>query len=111
MSRSSFCVALFGVLVLALVGFVPQAAGQNLTWSGSATVYWNTSDLNWNAGGVVGSPTTYTDGSALTFDDSAVPGMTSIIINSGTVSPASLVFNNNSLAYSFSARRSGARPR
>lgn len=105
MRRSSSCVALLGVLVLALIGFVPQAAGQNpLTWSGSATVYWNTSDLNWNAGGVIGNSTNYTDGSALTFDDTAVPGMTSIIINSGTVSPASLVFNNNSLAYSFSAR-------
>ena len=107
MTRSSFCVVLLGCLVLALVGSVPQAAGQNLTWSGSATVYWNTSDLNWNAGGIVGSPTTYTNGSALTFDDSAVPGMTSIIINSGTVTPASLVFNNNSLAYSFSAAAIG----
>ena len=48
-------------------------------------------------------PSAYSDSSALTFDDSAVPGTTNIVIDPNTtVQPYSLVFNNNSLAYSFS---------
>ena len=53
---------------------------------------------------MIGSPASYGDGSALTFDDTAVPGTTSIVIDPGTVvQPYSLVFNNNVLAYSFSS--------
>ena len=112
MIRRDSCLMLLGVLVLALVapgliGTGPQADGQTpaLTWSGSTDNSWSLTNgfQNWNANGAIGSPASYSDGSALTFDDTAVPGNTNVLIDAGTVvQPYSLVFNNTVLAYSFS---------
>ncbi len=106
--RSSFA-AFLGVLVLAALTIdrtALQAEGQTpLTWSGSTNNTWSlTSGVqNWNLNGVIGSPASYSDSSALTFDDTAVPGSTNILIDAGTtVQPSSLVFNNDVLVYSIS---------
>ncbi len=107
MRRSGFCHALLGGLFLALIvpgliGTGPRALGQPLTWSGSSSTNWNFADPNWNQNGIIGSPASFNNGAAVTFDDTAIPGTTNITVSNFTVQPAGVTFNNNALAYSFS---------
>jgi autotransporter-associated beta strand protein len=69
----------------------------SLVWQGAANGSWDFSSLDWTNGS---STVAYFDGAATVFGDSAT-GPTGINI-SGTVSPAGMTFNNNSLPYSFS---------
>src|ERR1017187_4631341 len=64
-----------------------------LTWTGSASGVWNGIDLNW-ADGSTTPP--YTDGSSVTFDDTAVGHFT---VSGGTVTPASVIFDNGANTY------------
>ena len=64
-----------------------------LTWTGTNGTAWNTSTQNWIYGG---NPVAYVDGDAVTFLDTSSTG--SVLI-SGTVSPASVTFNNSTLNY------------
>ncbi len=108
MSRISSLLLLLGVLVLALVapgltGTAPQAVGQTLsyTWTGTTNNVWDLSSTaqNWVTSGAVSS---YTDSSNVTFDDTAAGNTNPILITAGGVQPASVIFNNNALVYSFS---------
>jgi fibronectin-binding autotransporter adhesin len=68
-----------------------------LTWNGLANNSWDITSLDWsNATTLV----PYSDGSIVTFDDTA-KGPTGINIASG-VAPTSMTFNNNLLPYAFS---------
>ena len=107
MSRRRFWVVLLGVVFLALVAALPRTVAQTpaLTWSGSVDNTWSLTNLeqNWNLNGVIGATASYSNSAALTFDDTANPANTNIVIDAGAVvQPYSLVFNNNSLAYSLS---------
>ncbi len=102
MSHRNCCLAVPAFLVLALVVAAPQAVAQtSYTWTGTTSNVWdpNSSDQNWVAGGLL---STYSDGSNVTFDDTAAGNYSPIMIAAGGVQPLSVVFNNNVLAYSFS---------
>ena len=69
------------------------AAAPSLTWTGAdatSPTQWTTAPgvLNWSAGA-------YTDGSAVTFDDSVGAGSRLVDISSGDVSPAGATFNTS----------------
>ena len=66
-----------------------------LTWSGAANGNWDTTTTNWLS---FVTPSAYTDGLRVLFDDSANTG--AVTLNT-TVSPASVLVNNDSLAYLF----------
>ena len=67
-------------------------------WTGSNSNTWDTTTQNWQVGGAGGSPSLYSDGLAVVFDDSA--GTNGTVLISGTdVAPASVTFNNSALAY------------
>ena len=64
-------------------------------WTGANGTAWDTSTVNWQ---VDGTPSTYGNGLAVVFDDSA--GTNGTVVISGTdVSPASVTFNNSALPY------------
>jgi autotransporter-associated beta strand protein len=75
------------------VSATPSGTGINLTWTGTSSTAWDTVTSNWLNGT---SPTTYTDGDGVIFQDTALTGTVAI---SGTVSPASVSFNNSILNY------------
>jgi autotransporter-associated beta strand protein len=81
--------AIFGIS-----GSAPIVFGGQL-WTGATNGNWslNAGDANW-------SPGPYSDGSAVRFDDSGTN--TTITIAAGGVQPASVLFLNNTNAYSFS---------
>ncbi len=66
-------------------------------WTGAKGTAWNTSTQNWQIGGAGGTPSTYSNGLPVVFDDSASGG--TVAINGSNVTPASVTFSNNSLAY------------
>ncbi|HZM05869.1 MAG TPA: autotransporter-associated beta strand repeat-containing protein [Candidatus Saccharimonadales bacterium] len=66
-----------------------------LTWDGTASGNWNTSDLNWKAAS--GPDTAYVDGDFVTFDDS-LKGTANVNL-ALTVHPGSVTFNNNVTNY------------
>ncbi len=84
-NKSPFVVAVFAP---AFVGF---------SWTGSSGNLWDTSTANWS-GGTLGN--VYTNGSPVIFSDSGAN--TGIVITGSGVSPASVLFTNNTAAYSFS---------
>ena len=64
-----------------------------LYWTGTGDGKWNTSSAHdWNAAS--GSPTTYTDGSAVLFDNHGSAG-TTVNVNAANVNPASVTFSNS----------------
>ncbi len=67
-----------------------------LTWSGAANGNWDTTTTNWLS---FVTPSVYTDGLRVQFDDTANTGAVSL---TATFSPASVLVNNSSLAYVFS---------
>jgi autotransporter-associated beta strand protein len=74
---------------------VSSTGPANLTWNNAgATGLWNTTDSNWNNGA---SNTTYSNGSAVTFNDSN-GGNYAVTLNT-TVSPSSVTVNNSGGAY------------
>ena len=66
-------------------------------WTGANGTAWDTSTQNWQIGGAGGTPSKYSDGLAVVFDDSATGG--TVAINGSNVTPASVTFSNNTLAY------------
>ncbi len=100
MSRRESCLALLGVLVLALVAIPPRAGAQPLIWTGSQDSTWSNTNgsINWNLSGV---PATDNGGNAVIFDDSAGTSF-SIAVDPAGVVPLSVQFNNVNYAYSFS---------
>jgi autotransporter-associated beta strand protein len=66
-----------------------------LTWTGATNGNWDTITTNWLS---FVTPTTYTDGSRVQFDDTALTGSVNL---TATLAPASIMVNNSSLAYSF----------
>jgi autotransporter-associated beta strand protein len=69
------------------------------TWSGSVSGVWDGGALNWTKDGTVSSA--FTDGDAVTFDDS---GSTTATISSvAPVAPDSVLFNNTTKNYTVSA--------
>ena len=68
------------------------------TWVGNTNGNWNTATPNWTSA-TAGS--VYSDGSNVTFDDTAT-GTTTIAVASPGVSPSSMVFNNATQNYAFS---------
>ena len=69
-----------------------------LTWTGNVSAAWNGADLNWLNGTTA---STFSSSNAVTFDDNGSGAST--ITSSGTVSPGSVVFNNNTTNYTISA--------
>ena len=70
-------------------------------WNATASNIWDTTTTNW-INLVGGAPTTYKNGNPVLFNDAATgPGGETVLLNS-TVTPASVTFNNSTLAYSLS---------
>lgn len=73
---------------------VADTANDNLKWSGNAGSTWDlTATLNWLNGA---TPWAFTNGDAVTFDDTGASGFVSL---QAAVRPASVTVNNNTLAY------------
>jgi autotransporter-associated beta strand protein len=75
---------------------VTGPATTQLTWNGS-TGAWNTTSTSWKNGS---TSTAYSDGTAVTFDDTATS--TAIAINTANVSPTEIFFNNSAKNYTIS---------
>ncbi|MCB1130639.1 MAG: autotransporter-associated beta strand repeat-containing protein, partial [Verrucomicrobiae bacterium] len=73
-------------------------AGVNPSWTGEHSGEWSTATLPSPKNWFTNVETDYIDGDAVTFDDSA-NGTTTVTLNA-TVSPASVLFDHDSLAYS-----------
>jgi autotransporter-associated beta strand protein len=72
-----------------------------LTWTGNSAgspTQWSTngSVLNWSNSG---SPSAYTDGALVTFDDSVGTGSTTVAISAANVNPVGVIFNNSVKSY------------
>jgi len=65
-----------------------------VTWTGRVSGNWNATEANWQQAGLAA---TYSDGLPAVFDDTAATG--NITIQPGGVTPGSVTFNNNALAY------------
>src|SRR5438128_929166 len=65
-----------------------------LTWTGSVSANWNTTQYNWKNGGLAAL---YSDGAQVAFDDSGAS--TNITIQSAGVRPASVTFSNSAKSY------------
>ncbi len=75
-------------------------------WSGAGNGTWITSAgttatgvTNWVLASSPSTATNFIQGDAAVFDDTAGTGTTTVNISAANVSPASVVFNNNSLSY------------
>ena len=91
-------------LVLTITGDgIPGGA----VWTGAATGIWDSEDQNWVTNGSVAA--TYPAGAAAIFDDTATAGRFSLS-SSGSVSPATLLFNNSANDYSVAAQLDGTGP-
>src|SRR5205814_4966062 len=78
-----------GAIVLHVTAF-----GNLIAWRGNIDGNWDVNTTaNWSGTGGL-----YSDGAAVTFDDTAI-GTTNIAIAAGGVSPSSVTFNNATLAY------------
>ena len=86
-------------------GAAGRWAGANATefgvvWTGSQSNVWSTAVLspnkNWTSSGTASD---YTDGSVVTFDDTAASGATTVNISQANVSPALVYFNNSANNY------------
>ena len=65
-------------------------------WTGSNGSAWDTTTANWT---LSGGTATYANGDPVLFDDTAAAGSVSVV---GTVTPLTMMVNNNSLSYTFS---------
>ena len=77
-----------------------------LTWTGATNGNWDSATTNWAASSPV-APTQYVDGSTVTFADtnpinSAPITNSNIAITLAQVNPASIIFTNGAVNYSFS---------
>ena len=77
-----------------------NTAAANITWNNMVTtgdgVNWDTTNQNWNNG----TPTTYSDGANVLFNDSNNSNY-AVTLNT-TVHPASVTVNNNTANYTIS---------
>ena len=87
--------------VTLVIGAGGTYAGSSLTWKGNLSGTWDVGTANWASNGVSG--VTYADGNVVTFDDTAATAG----VSGGTVTPGSVIFNNNSLNYTLSASVAG----
>jgi rhamnogalacturonan endolyase len=69
----------------------------SLIWTGSVSTAWDTATANWLNGAAAA---TYSDGSNVTFDDTATSTTVAI---SGTVTPNAVLFNNSTTTYNVNA--------
>ena len=94
-------------LVLTPTNLLLRVSGSgtsSLTWNGNVSTSWDGSDANWLQGS---SPATFTDGSAVAFNDAASSfNVTSL----GDVTPSALVFYNAVNIYSVAANITGTAP-
>ncbi len=94
-------------LVLSNTNLLLRVSGSgtsSLTWNGNVSASWDGSDANWLLGS---GPATFTDGSAVAFNDAASSfNVTSL----GDVTPSALVFNNAVNIYSVAANIKGTAP-
>jgi autotransporter-associated beta strand protein len=77
-----------------------------VTWKGSLSDVWDNGILNWTTNGSVAA--SYTAGNVVTFDDTATGNFS--VSSVGTVSPASVLFNNSVNDYFITADLSGTGP-
>jgi autotransporter-associated beta strand protein len=79
------------------------SVGYPITYKGTISSNWNTTDANWynTSAGVSSSPVAYNDNFAVTFDDNAT-GSTNISIATAGVRPLSVTFDNSTKIYNFS---------
>ena len=68
-----------------------------LTWTGAASGTWDTTTANWT---LLGTPSTYTAGDAVLFNDAAA---VFTVAASGAVAPSSVTFDNSDENYEISA--------
>ena len=88
--------------VVLQVGAGGTSGGNLLAWKGNVSGTWDISTTtNWLNTGV---GAVYTEGGAVMFDDAAV----NFNVSGGTVTPAYVMFNNNSYNYTLSASLAGA---
>jgi autotransporter-associated beta strand protein len=73
-------------------------------WSGAASYVWDGGALNWTKNSTPSQA--FADGDRVTFDDGGANG--AAITSGGTVSPASIHFNNSNKSYTVSAAIGGA---
>jgi autotransporter-associated beta strand protein len=79
----------------------PPPAGTNLVWSGAISTAWDTTTGNWLIGA---SAALYTNGSSVTFNDTAVNATVTI---AAPVSPGAITFSNSTLNYTVSGTGGG----
>jgi hypothetical protein len=75
---------------------VASTGPASYTWSGTNSNIWDTSTSNWNSGAAA-----YSDGSNVTFDDSAGSSHAAVTLTT-TVSPGSITVNNTAVNYAIS---------
>jgi len=83
---------------------VTNTGTYGLTWKGTDSNAWDGGALNWTNGAAA---VAFNDGDAVLFDDTTLNYSVS---SAGTVSPASVTFNNSANTYAVSASLGGAAP-
>ena len=89
-----------------LILHVSSGTGFGLTWNGNLSSVWDGGYLNWKVGT---APASYTDGSIVTFDDTALANYTVTSVGYG-VTPSAIYINNNTNSYSINAALVGTAP-
>lgn len=87
-----------------LVLHVGAGGTSSLLWGGAVSANWNGTDANWLLGG---TPTTFADGNAVTFDDTA---SSFNVVSLGSVTPSALTFFHAANTYSIAADIAGTAP-
>ena len=89
-----------------LILHVSIGSSFGLTWNGNLSSVWDGGLLNWKNSGAAAS---YTDGSIVTFDDSAY-GNTTVGSVGYAVTPAAIYINSNTNSYTINAALAGTAP-
>jgi autotransporter-associated beta strand protein len=76
-----------------------QVAAVDLIWTGSTNATWDAATTNWVLSSAPGTPVAFLNGDNAVFNDGTAPTAVTV---SGTVTPTSVVFNNNTANYTLS---------
>src|ERR1043165_9382081 len=90
-----FALRLLPLSMLCIFGSVFAA---DLVWTGAVSANWDTTTLNWHLAAAPFTPTTYTDGDNVTFDDT---GLTTAVTIAASVSPGLITVNSTIQSYTF----------
>ena len=90
-----------------LVLHVSGGGSTGLTWNGDLSNVWDGAAKNWESGNVA---TNFTNGSAVTFDDTAAGPYVGTIANVTNLAPSSVLFNSSVNSYTLSTNISGSAP-